>query len=189
MESEEGASREAAAALDRRREQRSPAFRDRQPLYGSRATTATPGPRRDGDRLQAASRSASTACPSLHRMLARLNPSSASRVGRFRHGRPYSAAYDAPSRHVGAARRVVLGLAYDAIERRLWPAGCGCQATAAVGSASGPPRKWFCRRVGRFGVPSRREHRSRQRPPRMSRALPRKSTPDAFPYAFFSHQT
>jgi argininosuccinate synthase len=36
---------------------------------------------------------------------------------------PYSAAYDAASRHVGEAPAVlVLGLAYDALERRLWPA-------------------------------------------------------------------
>jgi argininosuccinate synthase len=36
---------------------------------------------------------------------------------------PYSAAYDAPARHVGEAPGVVvLGLAYDALERRLWPA-------------------------------------------------------------------
>ncbi len=45
-------------------------------------------------------------------------------VGRFDGlAGPYSAAYDAPSRHVGEAPAVlVLGLAYDAIERRLWPA-------------------------------------------------------------------
>jgi argininosuccinate synthase len=36
---------------------------------------------------------------------------------------PYSAAYDAPSRHVGEAPAViVLALAYDALERRMWPA-------------------------------------------------------------------
>jgi argininosuccinate synthase len=45
-------------------------------------------------------------------------------VGRFDGlAGPYSAAYDAPARHVGEAPAVtVLGLAYDAIERRLWPA-------------------------------------------------------------------
>jgi argininosuccinate synthase len=45
-------------------------------------------------------------------------------VGRFDGmAGPYSAAYDAPSRHVGEAPAVVvLGLAYDALERRLWPA-------------------------------------------------------------------
>jgi argininosuccinate synthase len=36
---------------------------------------------------------------------------------------PYSAAYDAPARHVGEAPAViVLGLAYNALEGRLWPA-------------------------------------------------------------------
>jgi argininosuccinate synthase len=36
---------------------------------------------------------------------------------------PYSAAYDAPSRHVGEAPAViVLAQAYDALERRMWPA-------------------------------------------------------------------
>jgi argininosuccinate synthase len=45
-------------------------------------------------------------------------------VGRFDGlSGPYSAAYDAASRHVGEAPAVlVLGLAYDALERRLWPA-------------------------------------------------------------------
>ena len=45
-------------------------------------------------------------------------------VGRFDGlAGPYSAAYDAPARHVGEAPAVlVLGLAYDALERRLWPA-------------------------------------------------------------------
>ena len=45
-------------------------------------------------------------------------------VGRFDGmAGPYSAAYDAASRHVGEAPAVlVLGLAYDALERRLWPA-------------------------------------------------------------------
>jgi argininosuccinate synthase len=45
-------------------------------------------------------------------------------VGRFDGlAGPYSAAYDAPAHHVGEAPAVVvLALAYDAIERRLWPA-------------------------------------------------------------------
>jgi argininosuccinate synthase len=45
-------------------------------------------------------------------------------VGRFDGlSGPYSAAYDAASRHIGEAPAVlVLGLAYDALERRLWPA-------------------------------------------------------------------
>ncbi len=45
-------------------------------------------------------------------------------VGRFDGlSGPYSAAYDAAARHVGEAPAVlVLGLAYDALERRLWPA-------------------------------------------------------------------
>lgn len=45
-------------------------------------------------------------------------------VGRFDGlAGPYSAAYDAAARHVGEAPAVlVLGQAYDAIERRLWPA-------------------------------------------------------------------
>jgi argininosuccinate synthase len=45
-------------------------------------------------------------------------------VGRFDGlSGPYSAAYDAPSRHVGEAPAVlVLGLAFDALERRVWPA-------------------------------------------------------------------
>ena len=45
-------------------------------------------------------------------------------VGRFDGlAGPYSAAYDAPSHHVGEAPAViVLAQAYDALERRLWPA-------------------------------------------------------------------
>jgi argininosuccinate synthase len=45
-------------------------------------------------------------------------------VGRFDGmAGPYSAAYDVPARHVGEAPAVlVLGLAYDALERRTWPA-------------------------------------------------------------------
>jgi argininosuccinate synthase len=45
-------------------------------------------------------------------------------VGRFDGlAGPYSAAYDAPARHVGEAPAVtVLALAFDALERRLWPA-------------------------------------------------------------------
>jgi argininosuccinate synthase len=45
-------------------------------------------------------------------------------VGRFDGlAGPYSAAYDTPARHVGEAPAVsVLALAYDALERRLWPA-------------------------------------------------------------------
>lgn len=45
-------------------------------------------------------------------------------VGRFDGlAGPYSAAYDAPSHHVGEAPAVtVLALAYDALERRRWPA-------------------------------------------------------------------
>jgi argininosuccinate synthase len=45
-------------------------------------------------------------------------------VGRFDGlAGPYSAAYDAPARHVGEAPAVIaLGLAYNALEGRLWPA-------------------------------------------------------------------